>query len=77
MDELAKRGTVLVMGINAERLGIDFVIESNGKISQRLFLFGVVDSSQARLDDGMIDGTVAVGAVNEPFISVECSVIVV
>ena len=44
MDELAKRGTVLVIGINAERLG---------KISQRLFLFGVVDSSQARLDDGM------------------------
>ena len=60
VDELAKRGTVLVIGINAERLGIDFVIESNGKISQRLFLFGVVDSSQARLDDGMIDGTVAV-----------------
>ena len=68
VDELAKRGTVLVIGINAERLG---------KISQRLFLFGVVDSSQARLDDGMTDGTVAVGAVNEPFISVECSVIVV
>lgn len=81
MDELASCGDVLVIDTNAERLCIDLVMDPRGTSPDALlYLFGVDGSMRTRLDEGLTDDNLedtGVGRQNEPFIVVECSVIMV